>query len=186
MDCIDLEAETITFPAPKGGEVKSFTIPMPDALQTTSEMMKADGRKVTLQMPFQPSRKWGHFKTLGLDHLCFHCLRVTKVTRLRREGVPREVAMRFLNHSSELIHLVYDRHRGRAYSDAKECWIRLSAPNNKIIPPDFAVKDREPRLLRKSNGQRVADAASLSEFPKAEGQALGAIAAVSLLDHFKE
>ncbi len=122
MNCVDLADGTITFPAPKGGEEKAFTIPMPSALKATFERMKADGRKVTLEMPFQPSRKWGHFfKMLGLDHLCFHCLRVTKVTRLRREGVPREVAMRLVNHSSELIHLLYDRHRVedlRAYSDA--------------------------------------------------------------------
>jgi integrase len=85
---------------------------MPKALKPTFERMKADKREVTLNMPFQPSRKWGHFfKMLGLSHLCFHCLRVTKVTRLRREGVPREVAMRLVNHSSELIHLLYDRHR---------------------------------------------------------------------------
>jgi len=122
MNCIDLEAQTITFPTPKGGEEKAFTIPMPSALKSTFERMKADGRKVTLEMPFQPSRKWGHFFHMqGLDHLCFHCLRVTKVTRLRREGVPREVAMRLVNHSSELIHLLYDRHRVddlRAYCDA--------------------------------------------------------------------
>ena len=131
MNCIDLAGETITFPAPKGGEEKAFSIPMPKALKPTFERMKADKRKVTLNMPFQPSRKWGHFfKMLGLSHLCFHCLRVTKVTRLRREGVPREVAMRLVNHSSELIHLLYDRHRVddlRAYSDAGSTGLPVGA-----------------------------------------------------------
>lgn len=131
MNCIDLEAKTITFPAPKGGEEKAFTIPTPSALKPTFERMKADGRKVTLEMPFQPSRKWGHFfGTLGLNHLCFHCLRVTKITRLRREGVPREVAMRLVNHSSELIHLLYDRHRVedlRSYSDAGSAGLPVGA-----------------------------------------------------------
>jgi hypothetical protein len=32
MNCIDLAGETITFPAPKGGEEKAFSIPMPKAL----------------------------------------------------------------------------------------------------------------------------------------------------------
>ena len=93
-------------------------------------------------MPFQPSRKWGHFfKMLGLDHLCFHCSRVTKVTRLRREGVPREVAMRLVNHSSELIHLLYDRHRVddlRAYSDAGSAGLPVDAnmtkSSHQILP----------------------------------------------------
>ena len=59
MNCIDLAGETITFPAPKGGEEKAFSIPMPKALKPTFERMKTDGRKVTLKMPFQRSRKWG-------------------------------------------------------------------------------------------------------------------------------
>ncbi|HRZ37773.1 MAG TPA: hypothetical protein P5534_15600, partial [Candidatus Paceibacterota bacterium] len=48
---------------------------------------------------------------LKLPHLCFHCLRVTYVNRLRRAGVPREVAMRLVNHASELVHRVYQRER---------------------------------------------------------------------------
>lgn len=131
MNCIDLKAGTITFPAPKGGEDKAFSVPMPNALRPMFERMKTDGRKVTLEMPFQPSRKWSHlFHMIGLDHLCFHCLRVTKVTRLRREGVPREVAMRLVNHSSELIHMLYDRHRVddlRAYCDAGSSGLPVGA-----------------------------------------------------------
>lgn len=131
MNCVDLKANTITFPSPKGGEEKAFSIPMPTALRPMFERMKADGRKVTLTMPFQPSRKWGHlFEMLGLSHLCFHCLRVTKVTRLRREAVPREVAMRLVNHSSELIHILYDRHRVedlRAYCDAGSSGLPVGA-----------------------------------------------------------
>jgi len=41
----------------------------------------------------------------------FHCLRVTSVNRLRRAGVPREVAMRLMNHASELIHQLYQREK---------------------------------------------------------------------------
>jgi hypothetical protein len=35
----------------------------------------------------------------------------TYVNRLRRAGVPREAAMRLVNHSSELIHQVYQREK---------------------------------------------------------------------------
>ena len=38
-------------------------------------------------------------------------LRVTYVNRLRRAGVPREAAMRLVNHVSELIHQIYQREK---------------------------------------------------------------------------
>jgi integrase len=125
MRCIDLDAKipTITFPAPKGGEAKAFSIPCPEALMPLFRELHAAGAEYTIdEFPFQPSRAWQHFfQGVGLGHLTFHSLRVTKVTRLRREGVPREEAMRLVNHSSELVHLIYDRHRVQdlaAYRDA--------------------------------------------------------------------
>ena len=33
------------------------------------------------------------------------------MNRLRRAGVPREAAMRLVNHSSELIHQIYQREK---------------------------------------------------------------------------
>jgi integrase len=103
---------TITFPNPKGGKAKAFSIPMPEALWPLFSRMKAERRKVTLQMPFQPSRRWQQFfKKLKIKGVSFHCLRVTKATKLFEEDVPREAAMLLLNHSSELIHSVYVRHR---------------------------------------------------------------------------
>jgi len=125
MSCIDLDAEipTITFPSPKGGEEKAFSIPCPSALLPLLRELRTAGAKYTIEeFPFQPSRAWQQFfRRVDLKHLTFHCLRVTKVTRLRRQGVPREVAMRLVNHSNELIHQLYDRHRVQdlaAYRDA--------------------------------------------------------------------
>ncbi len=115
MDCIDLESKvpTMTFPVPKGGKKKAFSIPVPSPLLGLFREMKADGRTHTFDaFPFQASRIWmDFFKSLKIEGVCFHCLRVTKVTLMRREGVPREVAMRLVNHSSELIHMLYDRHQ---------------------------------------------------------------------------
>jgi integrase len=116
LNCIDLDADvpTITFPSPKGGVNKAFSIPVPDALTGMFREMKKDKRRThtIAEFPFQPSRCWQNFfKSVGIEGVCFHCLRVTKITRMRREGVPREVAMRLVNHSSELVHLLYDRHR---------------------------------------------------------------------------
>jgi integrase len=85
---------------------------MPSALHPLFECLRKTKQKYTLDFPFQPSRRWQQFFIkIEKPHLCFHCLRVTYVNRLRRAGVPREAAMRLVNHSSELIHQVYQREK---------------------------------------------------------------------------
>ncbi|HWD21431.1 MAG TPA: tyrosine-type recombinase/integrase [Verrucomicrobiae bacterium] len=112
MTCIDFKENKITFPAPKGGEDRAFSVPMPSALRPLFERLRKTKQKFTLEFPFQPSRRWQQFFIkIKKPHLCFHCLRVTYVNRLRRAGVPREAAMRLVNHSSELIHQVYQREK---------------------------------------------------------------------------
>lgn len=115
MDKIEVDGAlpTITFPSPKGGEAKSFTVPMPKQLEPLLTQMREQGKEWTIDaFPFQPSRRWQQFfAKLKIEKVSFHCLRVTKVTLLRRGGVPREAAMRLVNHSSELMHMIYDRHQ---------------------------------------------------------------------------
>jgi integrase len=112
MDCVDFKEGKITFPAPKGGEERAFSIPMPSALRPLLERMKQENRQFTLDIPFQPSHRWRLFFTkIEKPHLCFHCLRVTYVNRLRRAAVPREAAMRLVNHASELVHQIYQREK---------------------------------------------------------------------------
>ena len=85
---------------------------MPSALRPLLERIRKAKREFTVEFPFQPSRRWQQFFIkINKPHLCFHCLRVTYVNRLRRAGVPREAAMRLVNHSSELIHKVYQREK---------------------------------------------------------------------------
>jgi len=110
LECLDFAENRITFPSPKGGEDRAFSVPMPSALRPLFERLRKAKRKVTVELPFQPSRRWQQFFVkINKPHLCFHCLRVTFVNRLRRAGVPREAAMRLVNHSSELIHKIYQR-----------------------------------------------------------------------------
>jgi len=112
VECLDFEEDKITFPSPKGGEDRAFSIPMPTALRPRLMRIIKTKRKFTLEFPFQPSRRWQQFFIkMKMPHLCFHCLRVTYVNRLRRAGVPREAAMRLVNHSSELVHQIYQRER---------------------------------------------------------------------------
>ena len=112
LNCIDFKEDKITFPSPKGGEDRAFSVPMPSALHLLFERLRKAKRKFTVEFPFQPSRRWQQFFIkIKKPHLCFHCLRVTYVNRLRRAGVPREVAMRLVNHSSDLIHQIYQREK---------------------------------------------------------------------------
>src|SRR5436309_12768647 len=46
--CVDFAENKITFPSPKGGEDKAFSIPMPSALKPLFESLKKEGRAVTL------------------------------------------------------------------------------------------------------------------------------------------
>jgi len=112
VECLDFVENKITFPSPKGGEDRAFSIPMPSALRPLLQRLRKSKQKFILEIPFQPSRRWQQFFIkIKKPHLCFHCLRVTYVNRLRRAGVPREAAMRLVNHSSELIHQVYQREK---------------------------------------------------------------------------
>ena len=112
LSCIDFKEDKITFPSPKGGEDRAFSVPMPTALRPLFERLRKAKKKFTLEFPFQPSRRWQQFFiVIKKPHLTFHCLRVTYVNRMRRAGVPREAAMRLVNHSSELIHQIYQRER---------------------------------------------------------------------------
>lgn len=127
LECVDLKGRfpVMTFPSPKGGTDKAFSIPVPSVLMPLFQKMKRERRSHTIEaFPFQPSRAWQHFfKRVGLPHLMFHCLRVTKVTRLRREGVPREAAMRLVNHSQEMVHLLYDRHQVQDLAEFRDAGI---------------------------------------------------------------
>lgn len=112
IHCVDFQENKITFPSPKGGEERAFSIPMPSALKPVFERLMSERRQYTVEFPFQPSRRWQQFfLKIKMPHLCFHCLRVTYVNRLRRAGVPREAAMRLVNHASELVHRIYQREK---------------------------------------------------------------------------
>ena len=112
LSCVDFQESKITFPCPKGGEDRAFSIPMPTALKGLLQRLASERSQHTLEFPFQPSRRWQQFFIkIKKEHLCFHCLRVTYVNRLRRASVPREAAMRLVNHASELIHKIYQRER---------------------------------------------------------------------------
>lgn len=91
------------------------------------------------KFPFQPSRCWQNlFQSVGIKGVSFHCLRLTKITLIRREGVPRKVAIRLVNHSSELIQFLYDRHQVQAlvaFSDAGTAGLWAAMPRSRSTTP---------------------------------------------------
>ena len=112
LSCVDLKNRVMTFPCPKGGSGKSFTIPIPAAIEPMLARMKAEGRELTCEVPrTKASLCWRRLLDIcGLKTHCFHSLRVTRVTRLRLAGCSQSVAMRLVNHSSTLVHELYQRH----------------------------------------------------------------------------
>lgn len=111
MQLVDFDRGTITFPAPKGGRARAFTRPLPTELRPHLEAIN-DGRRFSHDFPFQPSRAFQHFfRRVGMEGFSVHCLRVTYITRLLRGGVAPGVAMRLVNHSSEMVHRMYQRIR---------------------------------------------------------------------------
>jgi len=110
MRDVDFKNKKISFVSPKGGEARAFSAPIPDALLPLLTEIKQAGETYTLELPKMPSKEWWtFFERIKKSHLCFHCLRVTYVTRLAQAGVPLSLAMRLTNHSSELVHRIYQR-----------------------------------------------------------------------------
>ena len=60
-DCLDFKEKRITFPTPKGGDDRAFSIPMPSALEPVLKKIKKSGRSHPIDFPFQPSRRWQQF-----------------------------------------------------------------------------------------------------------------------------
>jgi integrase len=108
MKLVDFKRGTITFPCPKGGRKKAFTRPLPSELDPILRPLTGKERSHTL--PEHASRSLGRFfKRCGVEGVTFHNLRVSYVTRLHRAGVPLSAAMRLVNHSSEIVHEIYNR-----------------------------------------------------------------------------
>lgn len=108
MKLVDFERGTITFPTPKGGRKRAFTRPLPRELEAELKPLKR--RKTSHELPNHASRSFSRFfKRCKVHGVTFHNLRVSYVTRLHRAGVPLSAAMRLVNHSSEIVHEVYNR-----------------------------------------------------------------------------
>lgn len=130
MECVDLAANTICFSAKGRGDSGRHiftTMLNPDLKPLISELQKARATHLC-HLPRMASKDWWKFfREIGLSHLCFHCTRVTVVTRLARSGVPIQQAMRFVGHASETVHQIYQRLQAPDLSAAVAALGSLSA-----------------------------------------------------------
>lgn len=89
---------------------KVFTTQLHPDLVPMFKRFKAERRPVSCKHPAMAAKEWHFFfKEIELPHLCFHCTRVTVVTRMARAGVPVQQAMAYVGHANTLIHKIYQR-----------------------------------------------------------------------------
>jgi integrase len=108
---VDLDSMVIGFRT-KGRKEKVTFFPLSERLVPMFKEMKKKGYRETFVIPRTATMQWHRFfKRIGLGHLCFHCLRVTFVTRCEEAGLTAEECMRLVGHSSFLVHQRYRRMR---------------------------------------------------------------------------
>lgn len=106
--------QQIVIDAPKGGRKRGFAIPIYPPIARMIEDFMASGQAALWALPHKERKLTGiywtrFFRSIGLNHLCFHCTRVTFVTRGARAGVPEGAMMKMVNHASKEIHRIYQR-----------------------------------------------------------------------------
>jgi len=114
LDCLDLEAARIHYPAAivKGGKAYSQPINgrlLPE-LRAIVARRRAGGATTLCEPPELASLCWRQFlDSLGMTNVSHHSLRVRWVSEAARAGIPEAAAMRFSNHSSSDVHRIYLR-----------------------------------------------------------------------------
>lgn len=114
LDHVDERAGTLRI-RQKGDRV--FTTRLHDALRPLIAELRAAGAVRTCTLPSMAAKRWHWFfkgraernQPAVADRLCFHCTRVTVITRLARAGVPEQQAMAYVGHADEAIHRIYQR-----------------------------------------------------------------------------
>jgi integrase len=130
MEQVDLKRGTIRFIAKgRNGEPHVFTTALHPGLRDLFGKLKKSQAQRSLTLPAMASVAWmKFFREHGMRHLCFHCTRVTAITRLARAGVPISQAMRYVGHANEAVHAIYQR---LGHDDLGDAVSALSFPRGK-------------------------------------------------------
>jgi integrase len=106
------ESDDLLIEKPKGGRKREFTIPIYEDVRAMLVEFRMSGQQHLWTAPAKAltGLAWTRFfRRIGLPHLCFHCTRVTFVTRGMRAGIPESVMCKMVNHGSKLINRIYQR-----------------------------------------------------------------------------
>lgn len=111
---VRLDRGEVSIDAPKGGTRRAFTIQIYPEIEPMLRAFMASREPALWSLPAKErdfaSLVWvKFFRELGLGHLCFHCTRVTFITRGARAGVPESAMMKMVNHASKEVHRIYQR-----------------------------------------------------------------------------
>lgn len=111
MSDVDLMRGVLFFRNMKGD--KPFSVPIHPGIRPLLERKAAANALYVANVPENDSKPFTLlFKRLGMIGVSFHSTRVSVVSRLARSpGIKPEIAMRYVNHSSELVHRIYQRLR---------------------------------------------------------------------------
>jgi integrase len=139
---VNLKEGTVTFRL-KGG--KRHTTTLHPALRPLMERLTAEGRVMTYEMPrVGTASDWSRlFRRLKMRGYSFHCLRVTAITQMARAGINEQTVMRFIGHSTQEIHRIYQRLRVDDLSACVEAIGRSSSETQDASP---ATQPRDPSL----------------------------------------
>lgn len=112
---VDWENRRITFHEKAG---KVFTVPAHRDVFRLLEQRRKLGATKACELPKGPSKAWRKFfDSVGLTEHCFHCCRVTVISKMARAGVSEAKAMKFVGHASTEIHRIYQRLRVEDLND---------------------------------------------------------------------
>jgi len=127
---INLKRNTVHFNYQKNGE--PFTVKIAPGVRPLMEKLVARREKRLFEIPENDSKPFSNvFKELGMakENYCFHCTRVTVITRMALADVPIAKAMRYVNHASEEIHRIYAKIRGEDVDGCSDA-IAIPSPKN--------------------------------------------------------
>lgn len=111
---VDWQTNRIIITKPKGGRRRAFAIEIYDTIKPLLREWQESGEPWFWSLPPKERAitglKWTEFfRRIRLPHLCFHCTRVTFISRGAMAGIPEGMMMALVNHGSVDVHRVYQR-----------------------------------------------------------------------------
>ena len=134
---------------PKGGRSRAFAIPIYPEIKEMIDAFITSGERWLWELPQKTRALTGllwtrFFREIGLPHLCFHCTRVTFITRGMTSGVSEGMMMKMVNHGSTEVHRVYQR-AGSADIARVRAQISIPTPPSTTEEQNVAAVTQMPR-----------------------------------------